>query len=214
MQTRQKFKEAYAQHFAATIERAEKQIILARHGRRLLNLLDDNPVVPGDVRPTFEHAAQARQILNDVEDDLRDWRPDYEPVQTAAGSVQSNLMPATTTTSTTATTTAAGQHHHHPHHHEQQHHHHHHHHQASGVGTTAATGNNASADSAGIEAATAAALGSTSAGHIDYSQYIAQQGQQPQQQHQQQPHEYTTMPASTVHTSPSTQDERVTHFAA
>jgi hypothetical protein len=50
-------------HFAATIERAEKQVILARHGRRLLNLLDDTPVVPGDARPAFEHADQARQIL-------------------------------------------------------------------------------------------------------------------------------------------------------
>merc|ERR1712093_548137 len=49
--TRQKMKEAYAAEFAATIERAEKQIILARHGRRLLNLLDDTPVIPGDVRP-------------------------------------------------------------------------------------------------------------------------------------------------------------------
>jgi len=43
---------------------------------RLLKLLDDTPVVPGDVRPAYEGGAQARQILNDAEDDLRDWRPD------------------------------------------------------------------------------------------------------------------------------------------
>lgn len=73
-QTRQKLKEAYAAEFAATIERAEKQIILAKHGRRLLHLLDDTPVVPGDLRPSYAHGAQARQILNDAEDDLRDWR--------------------------------------------------------------------------------------------------------------------------------------------
>lgn len=30
-------------------------------------------MVPGDVRPPYTHAAQARQILNDAEDDLRDW---------------------------------------------------------------------------------------------------------------------------------------------
>jgi hypothetical protein len=42
---------------------------------RLLQLLDDTPTVPGDVRPAYAHASQARQILNDAEDDLRDWRP-------------------------------------------------------------------------------------------------------------------------------------------
>ena len=76
MQTRQKLREAYESEFAATIERAEKQIILAKHGRRLLKLLDDQPVVPGDTRPTYQNGAQARQILNDAEDDLRDWQPD------------------------------------------------------------------------------------------------------------------------------------------
>lgn len=72
--TRQKIKEAYAAEFAATIERAEKQILLARHGRRLLNLIDDTPVVPGDVRVPFGHGSQARQVMNDAEDDLKDWR--------------------------------------------------------------------------------------------------------------------------------------------
>ncbi|CAG9938093.1 unnamed protein product [Clonostachys rosea f. rosea IK726] len=76
--TRQKLKEAYAAEFAATIERAEKQIILAKHGRRLLTLLDDSPVVPGDVRVAYSDSAQARQILNDAEDDLRDWQPEAE----------------------------------------------------------------------------------------------------------------------------------------
>jgi hypothetical protein len=75
MQTRKKLKEAYATEFAATIERAEKQIILARHGRRLLALLDDDPVIPGDARAQYQGASQARQILNDAEDDLREWRP-------------------------------------------------------------------------------------------------------------------------------------------
>ncbi|KAK4197875.1 putative sphingolipid long chain base-responsive protein [Triangularia verruculosa] len=73
--TRQKLKEAYQAEFLATIERADKQIILARHGLRLLELLDDTPVVPGDVKPAYSHGGQARQILNDAEDDLREWRP-------------------------------------------------------------------------------------------------------------------------------------------
>lgn len=76
-QTRQKLKEAYDAEFAATIERAEKQIILAKHGRRLLRLLDDSPVVPGDSRRAYEGNAQARQILNDAEEDIREWQ--HEP---------------------------------------------------------------------------------------------------------------------------------------
>ncbi|KAK3694309.1 Eisosome component PIL1/LSP1 [Podospora appendiculata] len=72
--TRQKLKEAYQAEFIATIERADKQIVLARHGLRLLQLLDDTPVVPGDTREGYRHASQARQILNDAEDDLREWR--------------------------------------------------------------------------------------------------------------------------------------------
>jgi len=91
--TRQKLKEAYAAEFAATIERAEKQIILARHARRLLNLLDDSPIIPGDIRPAFEHPAQARQILNDAEEDLREWAPELEDVPSSAN-MDPNLMPS------------------------------------------------------------------------------------------------------------------------
>lgn len=77
-QTRQKLKEAYDAEFLATIERAEKQIILARHGRRLLQLLDDSPVVPGEAQHPYQYGAQARQILNDCEDDMKDWQPESD----------------------------------------------------------------------------------------------------------------------------------------
>jgi hypothetical protein len=80
-------------HLAATIERAEKQAILARHARRLLHLLDDTPVVPGDDKHPFEHATEARQILNDAESDLRAWEPTLEPIPTNAGEMGTNLMP-------------------------------------------------------------------------------------------------------------------------
>jgi len=39
-------------------------------------------MVPGDQRPAYEHGSQARQILNDAEDDLRDWRPEVDPYST------------------------------------------------------------------------------------------------------------------------------------
>lgn len=41
--TRAKLKEAYAVQFAAVVERAERQIMLAKYGRMLLGLLDDTP---------------------------------------------------------------------------------------------------------------------------------------------------------------------------
>ncbi|KAI1208954.1 putative sphingolipid long chain base-responsive protein [Annulohypoxylon truncatum] len=71
--TRNKLKESYDTEFAAVIERAEKQIILAKHGRRLLELLDDSPVTPGDPRRAYQNGAAARQVLNDAEDDLKAW---------------------------------------------------------------------------------------------------------------------------------------------
>jgi len=106
--TRQKIKEAYDLHFAAVIERAEKQAMLARHARRLVNLLDDTPVVPGDTRPAFENGAQARQILNDAEEDLREWTPNLEPITSAAGDMGNNLMPTTAGTSVANEGSVAG----------------------------------------------------------------------------------------------------------
>ncbi|KAL2109759.1 hypothetical protein VUR80DRAFT_2054 [Thermomyces stellatus] len=79
--TRKKLKEAFDTEFLATIQRAEKQLILAKHGRRLLALLDDTPLVPGDDRAPYEHGSQARQVLNDAEDDLRDWRPESDGLE-------------------------------------------------------------------------------------------------------------------------------------
>jgi len=102
--TRQKLKEAYDLHFAATIERAEKQIILAKHGRRLLNLLDDTPVVPGDAPTEFRHTEQARQILADAEMDLRDWTPNLEPVTSGATGLGHNLMPVESNATGTSVT--------------------------------------------------------------------------------------------------------------
>ncbi|PPJ51354.1 hypothetical protein CBER1_10053 [Cercospora berteroae] len=91
--TRQKFKEAYDLHTAAVIERAEKQILLAQQARRLVNLLDDTPTVPGEERPAYAHADEGRDILNDAEAALRAWSPSLEPVHSAcAGKLGSNAM--------------------------------------------------------------------------------------------------------------------------
>lgn len=81
--------------------------MLARHGRRLLNLVDDTPVVPGDTRPAFQHSHQARQILNDAEEDLREWTPNLEPISSNATDMGVNLMPGPG--STVGTSVSEGQ---------------------------------------------------------------------------------------------------------
>jgi hypothetical protein len=73
--TRQKLKEAYLIHTSALIERCEKQALLARHARRVLALLDDTPIVPGEAHHRFGGAEQARNILLEAEEDLRAWKP-------------------------------------------------------------------------------------------------------------------------------------------
>lgn len=59
--------------------------MLARHARRLLNLLDDTPMVPGDPRHAYDHAAEARQVLEDAETELRSWERSIEPISSGAG---------------------------------------------------------------------------------------------------------------------------------
>lgn len=92
--TRQKFKEAYDIHLAAVIERGEKQILLARHARSLLNCVDDTPVVPGDAPKAYDQGEQAKQVINQAEKDLRSWDRTDEPIQTSAGQMTDNLLPA------------------------------------------------------------------------------------------------------------------------
>jgi hypothetical protein len=59
-----------------------------------LNLLDDTPVVPGDVRQPFAHGTDARQILADAEHDLQMWQPNLEPIHVNSTGLGSNLMPS------------------------------------------------------------------------------------------------------------------------
>ena len=91
--TRQKFKEAYDLHTAAIVERAEKQILLARHARRLVNMLDDTPIVPGEDRQPFANSEAAKEVLNDAELSLKNWSPSVEPIHSTAGSLGANAMP-------------------------------------------------------------------------------------------------------------------------
>lgn len=89
-------KEAYDVHLAAVIEKGEKQILLARHAKRLLNYLDDTPVVPGDQRAAYEHTDATKHVLEEAENDLRTWERTDEPVHTSAGETSTNLLPTNT----------------------------------------------------------------------------------------------------------------------
>ncbi len=92
--TRQKFKEAYDLHTAAVIERAEKQLILATQARRLINMLDDTPIVPGEERAGFEDSERAKEVLNDAEHALKGWNHSIDPIHfSSEGKMGANAMP-------------------------------------------------------------------------------------------------------------------------
>ena len=76
------------------IERAEKQALLAKQARRVINLLDDTPIVPGDQHPAYDGTEPARNCLNDAEDELRAWRSTVEPIHSNAGTLASGAVPA------------------------------------------------------------------------------------------------------------------------
>lgn len=80
---RHALKETYLMHFAALIERSEKNLILAEHGRRILEFLDDTPVVPGDSPAEYTHEAEAKQVLLECEEELKAYRPKAYEAQTA-----------------------------------------------------------------------------------------------------------------------------------
>lgn len=88
---------------------------MARQARRLINLVDDTPIVPGTPHPAFDGNEKARLILNDTEEELKNWRATYEPIKSSAGSMGVGGMPAlpdqqgvqTNTTQTSVTGTEA-----------------------------------------------------------------------------------------------------------
>jgi hypothetical protein len=90
--TRQKLKEAYQQQINAVLERSAKQEILAKHARRLLDLLDATPVVPGAERAAYEQERAAKEILLDAEEELAKWQPDQD-FQISSSHLESNLLP-------------------------------------------------------------------------------------------------------------------------
>lgn len=85
-------KEAFDIHLAALVERSEKQVILARHARRLLHFLDDTPIVPGDQTQAYKRELEARHVLEEAENDLRSWEKTVEPIPSGAGTGETSAI--------------------------------------------------------------------------------------------------------------------------
>lgn len=49
--------------------------------------------MPGDTHPAFSEIEAARQVLNDAESDLQNYRLDVEPVTSNAGHLGAGAMP-------------------------------------------------------------------------------------------------------------------------
>jgi len=91
--TRQNLKESYTHQVNAIIERSEKQVILAKHTRRLLEFLDDTPVVPGAERAAYNNERAAKEVLIDAEEDLGKWEPSKDSYAPSSR-LENDLLPS------------------------------------------------------------------------------------------------------------------------
>ncbi|BFZ63179.1 lipid-binding protein [Saitoella coloradoensis] len=71
--TREKVKTAFGYQFDALREHAEKLAIIANYGKHLLDLIDDQPVTPGETRAAYDGYEASRQIIIDCENSLAQW---------------------------------------------------------------------------------------------------------------------------------------------
>lgn len=66
-------------------------------------MVDDTPIVPGDVHPAFSEVEAARQVLTDAEDDLRNYQLNVEPIPSQAGNLGTGAMPGSVASPTSTT---------------------------------------------------------------------------------------------------------------
>ena len=71
--TREKLKAAFTYQFDALREHCEKLAIIAGYGKHLLELVDDNPVPPGETREAYDGYEASKAIIQDCEDALTNW---------------------------------------------------------------------------------------------------------------------------------------------
>ena len=71
--TREKLKAAFTYQFDALREHCEKLAIIAGYGKHLLELIDDSPVTPGELRSGYDGYEASKAIIQDCEDALTNW---------------------------------------------------------------------------------------------------------------------------------------------
>lgn len=71
--TREKVKAAFTYQFDALREHCEKLAIIAGYGKHLVDLIDDNPVTPGETRASYDGYDASKAIIQDCEDALTNW---------------------------------------------------------------------------------------------------------------------------------------------
>jgi hypothetical protein len=71
--TREKVKAAFNYQFDALKEHCEKLAIIAGYGKHLLELIDDDPVTPGETRNAYDGYDASKAIIQDCEDALTNW---------------------------------------------------------------------------------------------------------------------------------------------
>lgn len=81
--TREKMKSAFNYQFDALREHSEKLALIAGYGKHLLDLIDDNPVTPGEARPAYDNYDASKQIIIDCENALSDWTLDQASVKSS-----------------------------------------------------------------------------------------------------------------------------------
>ena len=71
--TREKLKAAFNYQFDALREHCEKLAIIAGYGKHLVELVDDTPVTPGEMRASYDGYEASKAIIQDCEDALTNW---------------------------------------------------------------------------------------------------------------------------------------------
>jgi hypothetical protein len=71
--TREKLKAAFTYQFDGLKEHCEKVAVIAGYGKHLLELIDDNPVTPGESRSAYDGYEASKAVIQDCEDALSNW---------------------------------------------------------------------------------------------------------------------------------------------